>query len=30
LRAVSIEMDAAQKTIDGLYARWADLEKRQS
>ncbi len=29
LRAVSVELDAAQKTIDNLYARWAELEKKQ-
>jgi ABC transport system ATP-binding/permease protein len=28
LRAVSTELDAAQKTIDNLYARWAELEKK--
>jgi ABC transport system ATP-binding/permease protein len=30
LRAVSVELDAAQKTIDNLYARWAELEKKQN
>jgi ATP-binding cassette subfamily F protein uup len=30
LRAASIEMDAAQKTIDHLYARWTELEQRKS
>jgi len=29
LHATSIEMDAAQKTIDHLYARWAELEQRK-
>src|SRR6267154_608351 len=29
LHAVSIEMDAAQKTIDYLYTRWAELEQRK-
>jgi ATP-binding cassette subfamily F protein uup len=29
LHAVSLEMDAAQKTIDALYARWAELEQKQ-
>jgi ABC transport system ATP-binding/permease protein len=29
LRAISIELDAAQRTIDTLYARWAELEKKQ-
>jgi ATP-binding cassette subfamily F protein uup len=28
LRAASMEMDAAQKTIDHLYARWAELEQK--
>jgi len=28
LRAVSLEMEAAQKTIDQLYARWAELEEK--
>jgi ATP-binding cassette subfamily F protein uup len=28
LHAVSLEMDAAQKTIDQLYARWAELEQK--
>ena len=28
LRAVSLEMEAAQKTIDQLYARWAELEQK--
>ena len=26
LHAASMEMEAAQKAIDGLYARWAELE----
>jgi ATP-binding cassette subfamily F protein uup len=30
LHAASIELDAAQKTIDYLYARWAELEQKQS
>jgi ATP-binding cassette subfamily F protein uup len=30
LHAVSTEMDAAQKTIDHLYARWAELEQRKA
>ncbi|MGC1661562.1 MAG: ABC-F family ATP-binding cassette domain-containing protein [Candidatus Acidiferrales bacterium] len=29
LRAVSVEMEAAQKKIDDLYARWTELEKKQ-
>jgi ABC transport system ATP-binding/permease protein len=29
LREVSMEMDEAQKTIDRLYARWAELEQRK-
>jgi len=28
LHAVSLEMGAAQKTIDQLYARWAELEQK--
>jgi ABC transport system ATP-binding/permease protein len=28
LREISLEMEAAQKVIDGLYARWAELEER--
>ena len=28
LREISLEMEAAQKTIDGLYARWAELEEK--
>ena len=30
LRAASLEMDAAQKTIDHLYARWAELEQKKT
>ena len=30
LHAVSLEMDAAQRTIDQLYARWAELEQKTS
>jgi len=30
LREVSLQLDAAQKTIDDLYARWAALEKKQA
>jgi ATP-binding cassette subfamily F protein uup len=30
VRAVSIEMDAAQKTIDHLYTRWAELEQKKA
>jgi len=30
LHAVSLEMEAAQKTIDQLYARWAELEQKLS
>ena len=29
LHAASVELDAAQKTIDLLYARWAELEQKQ-
>jgi hypothetical protein len=29
LHAVSLEMEAAQKTIDQLYARWAELEQKR-
>jgi len=28
LRTISLEMDAAQKAIDALYARWAELEAK--
>jgi ATP-binding cassette subfamily F protein uup len=28
LRSISLEMEAAQKTIDDLYARWAELEQK--
>src|SRR4029077_11680979 len=30
LHAASMEMDAAQKTIDQLYARWVELEQKKS
>jgi hypothetical protein len=30
LHTLSIELDAAQKAIDTLYARWAELEQKQS
>jgi ABC transport system ATP-binding/permease protein len=30
LRAVSLEMEAAQKAIDQLYARWAELEEKSA
>ena len=30
LRTVSLEMEAAQKAIDALYARWAELEAKSS
>jgi ATP-binding cassette subfamily F protein uup len=30
LHTVSIEMDAAQKTIDHLYARWVELEQKKN
>src|SRR6202158_1177476 len=30
LHAASIEMDAAQKTIDHLYARWVELEQKKT
>ena len=30
LRTVSLEMDAAQKTIDHLYARWVELEQKKT
>ena len=30
LRAASIAMDAAQKAIDYLYARWVELEQKQN
>jgi len=29
LHAASLELDAAQKTIDALYARWVELEQKQ-
>jgi ATP-binding cassette subfamily F protein uup len=28
LRTISIEMESAQKTIEALYARWAELEEK--
>jgi ATP-binding cassette subfamily F protein uup len=28
LRTISLEMESAQKTIDALYARWAELEAK--
>jgi len=30
LHAASMEMDAAQKTIDHLYARWVELEQKKN
>jgi ATP-binding cassette subfamily F protein uup len=30
LHTVSMEMDAAQKTIDHLYARWVELEQKKN
>jgi ABC transport system ATP-binding/permease protein len=30
LHRLAIQMSEAQKTVDGLYARWADLEKKGS
>jgi hypothetical protein len=30
LRDLTLEMEAAQKAIDSLYARWAELEKKLS
>src|SRR5580704_8241173 len=30
LRLVSLELEQAQKTIEFLYARWAELEQRQN
>jgi len=30
LHAASLELDAAQKTIDTLYARWVELEQKQN
>ncbi|HEX8872785.1 MAG TPA: ABC-F family ATP-binding cassette domain-containing protein [Candidatus Acidoferrum sp.] len=30
LRALSLELEAAQKAIDDLYARWAELEQKQN
>jgi ATP-binding cassette subfamily F protein uup len=29
LHAASLELDAAQKAIDALYARWVELEQKQ-
>src|SRR6202022_48501 len=29
LHAASMEMDAAQRTIDALYARWVELEQKK-
>jgi hypothetical protein len=28
LRELSLELEAAQKRIDEMYARWAELEER--
>ena len=30
LRGLSLELEAAQKQIDTMYARWSELEKKQS
>jgi len=30
LHALSLELEAAQKAIDNLYARWAELEQKQT
>jgi hypothetical protein len=30
LHALSLELEAAQKAIDDLYARWAELEQKQT
>jgi hypothetical protein len=30
LHAASMEMEAAQKTIDHLYARWVELEQKRN
>src|SRR5260370_21448468 len=30
LHAASMEMDAAQRTIDQLYARWVELERKKN
>jgi ATP-binding cassette subfamily F protein uup len=30
LHAASMEMDAAQRTIDQLYARWVELEQKKN
>jgi ATP-binding cassette subfamily F protein uup len=29
LHAASLELDAAQKAIDAMYARWVELEQKQ-
>jgi hypothetical protein len=29
LRELSLELEAAQETIDGMYARWGELEKKR-
>jgi hypothetical protein len=28
LHAASVELEQAQKTVEGLYARWAELESK--
>jgi ATP-binding cassette subfamily F protein uup len=30
LRAASVELEQAQKSVDSLYARWAELESRMT
>jgi hypothetical protein len=30
LRSIAVQMSEAQKIVDGLYARWAELEKKSS
>jgi len=30
LHAASLEMEAAQRAIDQLYARWAELEQKKN
>ncbi len=30
LRTICVEMEQAQETVDSLYARWAELEKKKS
>ena len=30
LHAASVELEQAQKTVDTLYARWAELEAKQA